>query len=160
MVKANISQQDFMSGRRRRVRRRVVDTDSGTPVDDARTDGGNRRPSRRVVLVPGSEDGTPQSIQDRVLDETQRVGTQLDSQLSDVLAASERDLGVDHQGQFLTSQWMTRTARMLAKSVMRCLMLPCVVGGSQCWRKKTQWNRVFHQCQAVLSGTKMMTRDR
>ena len=40
----NISQQEFMSGRRRRVRRRVVDTDSDTPVNDARTDGGNRRP--------------------------------------------------------------------------------------------------------------------
>ena len=59
-------QRDLMSGRRRRVRRRVVDTNSDTPMEDARTDGGNRRPSRRVVLVPGSEDGTPQSIQDRV----------------------------------------------------------------------------------------------
>ena len=51
---------------------------------------------------------------------------------------------------FLTSQWTTRTARMLVKSVMRCLVSPvCTVGGSQCWRKRTQWNRVFHQCQAV-----------
>ena len=59
-------EQDLMSGRRRRVRRRVVDSDSDTSLEGARTDGGIRRPSRRVVLVPGSEDGTPQSIQDRV----------------------------------------------------------------------------------------------
>ena len=52
-------QQDLMSGRRRRVRRRVVDIDSDTSLEDARSDG---RPSRRVVLVPGSEDGTQQSI--------------------------------------------------------------------------------------------------
>ena len=45
------------------------------------------------MLVPGSEDGTPQSIQDRVLDETHPVGTQLDSPPSDVPAASKRDLG-------------------------------------------------------------------
>ena len=45
------------------------------------------------MLVAGSEDGTPQSIQDRVLDETHPVGTQLDSPPSDVPAASKRDLG-------------------------------------------------------------------
>ena len=56
---AHISQQDFMSGRRRRVRRRVVATDSGTPVGDARTDGGNRRPSRPVFdLTVDDSDGT------------------------------------------------------------------------------------------------------
>ena len=67
---ANISHQDFMSVRRGRVGRRVV-PDNG---DDVRSDG-HHHPSRRVVFVPGSEDGTPQSIQDRGPDETQ-VGTQ------------------------------------------------------------------------------------
>ena len=60
----------FMSGRRRRVRRRVV-----LDGDDVRTDG-HHRPSRRP----------PQSIQDRGPDETQ-VGTQSDSESSAVVAA-------------------------------------------------------------------------
>ena len=53
-----------MSGTRR-VRRRIQDSVSDAP-EVGRTDGGSRRPSKRVVLVPGSEEGTPQSIQDRV----------------------------------------------------------------------------------------------
>ena len=58
-------QQYLLSSTRRRVRRRVEDSVSDAP-EVGRTDGGSRRPSRRVVLVPGSEEGTPQSIQDRV----------------------------------------------------------------------------------------------
>ena len=112
-------------------------------MDDARTDGGNRRPSRRVVLVPGSEDGTPQSIQDRGLDETHRVGTQLDSPPSDVLAASERDLGagpprpvfdltVDDSDGTNVGQGRGRFAVLAEEDTV----------------------------EAVHSGTKMMTRDR
>ena len=52
-------QQDLMRTRRI-VRRRVQDSVSDAP------EVGNRHPSRRVALVPGSEEGTPQSIQDRV----------------------------------------------------------------------------------------------
>ena len=57
-------QQDLLRTRRR-VRRRVQDSVSDAP-EVGRTDGRSRRPSRRVVLVPGSEEGAPQSIQDRV----------------------------------------------------------------------------------------------
>ena len=60
-----------MSGRRRRVRRRVVDIDSGTE---------DRWRKSSSVKESGA---SPRN----------RVGTQLDSPPLDVLAASERDLG-------------------------------------------------------------------
>ena len=51
----------FSAMRTRRVRRRVQDSVSDAPERD-----GGRRPSRRVVSVPGSEEGAPQSIRDKV----------------------------------------------------------------------------------------------
>ena len=82
-----------MSGRRRRVRRRVVDTDSDTPVNDARTDGGNRRPqgewcsSQEVKTRHHSRSKTGFWMRHT------RSGHSWTVQPSDVPAASKRDLG-------------------------------------------------------------------
>ena len=59
-------QQDLLRGTCHRVQRRVQDGDRDASMEAVERTDGWRRPSRRVALIPGSEGGTPRSIQDRV----------------------------------------------------------------------------------------------
>ena len=49
------------------VQRRVQDGDRDAPTPSVERTDGWRRTSRRVALIPGSEGGTPRSIQDRLM---------------------------------------------------------------------------------------------
>ena len=68
----------------------LIDSSDGAPFTVPRPATAPARPSRRLVLVPGSVDATPQSIQDRGWTAEHAMGS--DSVPGTILDALEEDL--------------------------------------------------------------------